>query len=126
MDIFYVIVLSIAVCLLILILTYIGIKMAYNATSSGQNEFTAQYSSCPDYWNVDSNGLCVIPASTAKNYGSIDTNNLGSFGINSGKTAVDFSAACWSTSGSSVCSKKSWTTSRGISWDGISNYNGCT
>ena len=126
MDIFYVLVLSIAIMLLILILTYIGIKMAYNKDAVGQNAYPPQFSNCPDYWQTNIDGTCVIPNSGGKNYGSINAGNPSSCGTNTQKNAIDFSAACWNTSGSSVCSKQLWSKMNNVSWDGISNYNGCT
>jgi len=123
MDIFYIIVLSVAIMLLILILTYIGIKMVYNRNSAG-NTFPPSYSPCPDYWQSDSTGKCVVPNSGALNRGdgTYETNKPS--GYSDGK--IDFTATAWTTNGSSICSKRTWANSNNVVWDGITNYNGCT
>jgi hypothetical protein len=126
MDIFYIIVLSVAIMLLILVLTYIGIKMMYSRNSS-TNTFPPTASACPDYWDSDSNGRCVVPGSNATNHGSIDPSKLNSntCGYVS-PNSFDFNASCWTKSGSSICSKNLWAKQNNITWDGITNYNGCT
>jgi len=123
MDIFYIIVLSVAVMLLILILTYIGIKMVYNRNTSG-NTFPPSFSPCPDYWQTDSAGHCVVPSSTATNRGAGTYTSSNTPGYSDGN--IDFTASAWTTNGSSICSKRTWANSNNVVWDGITNYNGCT
>ena len=123
MDIFYIIVLSVAIMLLILILTYIGIKMVYNRNSAG-NTFPPSYSPCPDYWETDSNGYCVVPGAQSINRGSGPYSSSTTPGFNNG--SVDFTVAGWTNNGSSICSKRTWANSNNVVWDGITNYNGCT
>jgi hypothetical protein len=125
MDIFYVIVLSVAVVLLIIILTFIGIKMANNKTTEGTNSFPPQYATCPDYWQVNSDGTCAIPASGGRNYGSINPNNPSPVGYDSSKKSINFNASGWAATGTSICNQKAWANSNGVTWDGVSNYNGC-
>jgi len=153
MDSFYTIVLSIAVVILILILTYIGVIMSYN---NGAGTFPPQYSMCPDYWNVSSvdSNSCLIPTDvTHKNIGPIskksDGKLLSSLYDSAGKlllnksntpgiycdgtscsgnklNAINFGDAGWTKSGiSPVCAKRTWANNFGIVWDGISNYNSC-
>ena len=124
MDIFYIIVLSVAVMLLILILTYIGIKMVYNRNAAG-NTFPPSYSPCPDYWQTDSAGHCVVPSATATNHGTGPYNSAPGYSSIPNDN-IDFTASAWTTNGSSICSKRTWANSNNVVWDGITNYNGCT
>jgi len=134
MDKFYLIVLSIAAILLILILTYVGLLMrAANASTVG---FPPVIASCPDYWasGIDVSS-CAIPAQGSKNTGSIyDVRNNNALSLNTTNTPgyaavnkdVVFSDPGWSSGGSNpMCAQKKWANQYGIQWDGISNYNGC-
>ena len=69
MDRFFIIVLSIAVVLLILILTFIGLMM--KSTSTNNAVFPPVVNTCPDYWSVGMDtSSCAIPTdSTQKNVG---------------------------------------------------------
>jgi hypothetical protein len=60
MDYFYVVVLSIAVVLLILILTFIGLAFRSSKNSA---TWPPVAGSCPDYWDVDptNQNYCIIP-----------------------------------------------------------------
>jgi hypothetical protein len=114
MDTFYIIVLSVAVCLLIFILTFIGIKMAYNrrSSTSGTNQFPPVYSTCPDNWTADTQGNCVP-----------GTLNLGSY--TGGQ--INLNDSTWGSAGlTKTCALKKWANTNNISWDGISNFNACT
>jgi hypothetical protein len=119
MDIFYVIVPSIAICILILMLTYIGIRMANNSTSV----FPPQYSTCPDYWTV-TNGICTIPDATNRNYGALASVKNWSKSVpagsvyNSANGTIDFSKSL-------ICDLKKWANGQNVTWDGVSNYNSC-
>jgi hypothetical protein len=114
MDTFYIIVLSVAVCLLILLLTFIGIKMAYNRRSSTdeKNRFPPKYSTCPDHWTADTDGKCTPSGSL----------NVGSFtGL-----SININDSDWGTAGvTKSCALKKWAAKNDISWDGISNFNAC-
>jgi len=136
---FYGIVLTIAIILLILILTYVGIVMQ-NSKTSGKVVFPPVESKCPDYWEYTGNS-CVVPDSGSMNTGSIyDSNGFilinasSTFGLTSGNsitgngisTYVDFNDKSWSSLGlSGVCQKQKWASMYGIQWDGVSNYNSC-
>jgi hypothetical protein len=134
MDKFYIIVLSIAAVLLILILTYVGLLMT-SKTASTQN-FPPTVATCPDYWpsGVDPSS-CAIPVSGSKNTGSIyDIHNNNAILLNGTNTpgygsinkAITFSDKGWSAGGSNTaCAQKKWANQYGIQWDGISNFNGC-
>lgn len=130
---FYTIVLIIAVVLLILTLTYVGIKMSTAKYNNKTNvPFPPVMSTCPDYWQVNGN-VCVIPANGKLNTGSIYDLNGNSvlnanstFGYDSGNSIIDFKNETWGKMGkSSICQQKDWTGKYNIIWDGVSNYNNC-
>jgi len=134
MDTFYIIVLTIAAILLILILTYVGLTMR-NASASN-NSFPPTINSCPDYWASGTDpSSCAIPTYGSKNVGSIyDINNNHALILTSSNTSgfstankdIVFSDPGWVAGGSSsICSQKKWANQYGILWDGVSNYNGC-
>lgn len=120
MDLFYFIVPSIAICILILILAYVGIRMTYY----NNVPFPPQYSSCPDYWTVTNQGYCVVPQPTHRNYGGLDTIKNWNASIPAGSFnhpevgAIDFSK-------SRICDLKKWANTYSIYWDGVSNFNRC-
>jgi hypothetical protein len=125
MDIFYIIVLSIATIVLILILTYIGIQMTNKQTSS--STFPPTSSTCPDYWSLASDGKSCLVKTTGRNAvgGEYQSSNVKS-GYNSGLSSIDFTDPGWSADGkSAVCAQKTWADSEKISWDGVTNYNKC-
>jgi len=133
MDIFYIIVLTVATIILILMLTYIGIQMRNKTGTSGTYPPVATM--CPDYWTVGSDGVsCVIPSSsTSKNAGTLyNTGNVLQItstttpGYNSGNVTINFTDKGWSSTGkTSACAQKQWSSTNSIVWDGVSNYNGC-
>jgi hypothetical protein len=137
MERFYFIVLSIAVVLLILILTIIGILMARKNVST----FPPTMSQCPDTWKIATDGSsCLIPTGTSsKNVGNIyndatNTTLTRMFSTNTPGISADHSSVLFSDSGwsagpyagmTSTCAQKQWTTRFNLNWDGVSNYNGC-
>jgi len=58
MEQFYVIVITIAIVLLILALTYIGVFLIGDDTT--QVTFPPHSNQCPDYWEVNGDGSCEI------------------------------------------------------------------
>lgn len=130
---FYTIVLIIAVVLLILILTFVGIKMATAKYNNQTNvAFPPVMSTCPDYWKVDGS-YCVIPqngkTNTGKIYDLLGNSILSSndtYGYVSGNSYINFNDTKWGLLGkSSICQQKDWTGKYNIIWDGVSNYNNC-
>lgn len=119
MDTFYTITLTIAIVLLIIILTYIGLKIR---GSKSKAIYPPQVSNCPDGWiSNEIGGNCNIPNITPNpyNFRSSDTYGLG---VNT----IDFSDKGWfNNNTSSVCNKNAWANKYNITWDGITNYNGC-
>ena len=72
MNSFQVIVLSIAVVILILVLTFVGVLMS---RTTGSTVFPPTANDCPDYWQVRSDGTgCNIPMPGAANLGSVYNN----------------------------------------------------
>ena len=124
MDIFYIIVLSIATILLILLLTYIGIKMKASKLSGGP--YPPIKNSCPDYWTINDKGKCVQPGVNGRNRGKDALNDTNTKGYDKNKNAVDFNDKGWTSGGSSsMCAQQKWANTNGILWDGVTNYNGC-
>jgi hypothetical protein len=127
MDIFYIIVPTIAIVILILILTYIGIKMANNRVATASNAYPPQKSTCPDYWQVNpTNGYCMVPSQGTRNSGTINKYDKVT-GYDAGSNSVNFQKTEWATNGgSTICGVKSWCKTNNITWDGVSNYNACS
>jgi hypothetical protein len=108
MDQFYTIVLAVAVIILIITLTYIGIKMK---SSKASQPFPPVANTCPDYWTTtDASGNTCIPQHGVNNPTNITS-------IPSIKNTE-----------STICGKnglKQIVNSNSIVWDGVSNYNSC-
>jgi hypothetical protein len=113
MDSFYLAVLGIAVVLLILILTGVGIMMT---GSSNAEVWPPSKNTCPDYWQVDTAdaSLCLVSASNA---GTLD-GNITSMDFNNPAFASNYQTT-------QVCALRMWALANGIEWDGVTNYNGC-
>lgn len=123
METFYLIVLSVAIILLIIILAYIGV---YGMNEKSKSAFPPVKYDCPDYWQKNEEGKCVIPTS-GPNMGAFNGGDLiPPPGINTNNIdAIDFEDPAWSASGSSRCAQKKWANDNGIVWDTVSNYNQC-
>ena len=119
MDTFYIIVLSIAVVLLILILTFVGIMMKRQDSST---VFPPTVNTCPDFWTVDA-GKCIIPTPGSPNASASTSSSTDAPYASDGK--IDPNDVKWSKDGSAICNQRKWANKEGISWDGVSNYNGC-
>jgi hypothetical protein len=137
MDLFYIIVLSIAVGILIILLTFIGIGLRKNGGfgASQGGAWPPIESACPDYWTVDSSDpkYCIVPPidqSTGlvpRNTGSIYKDNSIDSGFSSATRAYDASnkKIDFTDPYYTACNKKSWAKKWGVYWDGYTNYNGC-
>jgi hypothetical protein len=120
---FYIIVLIIAIIILILALTSVGLLIGRLNSSK---TFPPSASDCPDYWVVnESNGSCTIPTgdlavnAPASGYSTTDTYGLLS-------DAIKFTDAGWKNEGiSELCAKKKWANKYSVLWSGVSNYNSC-
>lgn len=127
MDVFYIIVSVTALVTLIVFLTYIGIKMAYDKTASGNNAYPPIKSSCPDYWTMY-NGRCLVPNYGTRNTGSVTQSTVSQIpGYHKEDNTIDFNDQAWTTTGgTAICNQKKFASMAGVTWDGVSNYNGCT
>ena len=121
MESFHTIVLTIAVIILILVLTVIGIMMTNKTYDS--SVYPPTTNECPDYWTSNGSGSCTADTANIGD-GSWKTGTNTTKGRN-GNT-INFNDAGWSSNGgTALCNQKDWAIKYGISWDGVSNYNGC-
>lgn len=143
MELFYKIVIFIAIIILILILTYVGILLSEQSSNSTEVGFPPVKNSCPDNWkaiiNHNNETFCEVPTKkTQKNAGYIlDKSSIGqnttaaenTFGYDNttfGKPVINFNSTLWSGSGVTAdCAKKQWADTYDILWDGITNYSKC-
>ena len=135
MDVFYTTVLAIALVILILILTYIGIIMLYYKP---KQTFPPSLATCPDYWQVylnangDSSG-CIVPRGTpsintgiATEQSYMNAPGYKGAGTSLGQPYINFNDTTWNTGGKPpICNQKVWANRNQIVWDGVTNYNGC-
>ena len=133
MDYFYLVTLIVAGILLILGLTYVGIRLGQQYSKGIEDAvFPPVSKTCPDRWGSEKDGekvLCKIPGATDINSGvSPDDYKVRTIthGLNAGKDAIDFNDEGWAKKGvSNTCALKKWANTYNIQWDGITNYNGC-
>lgn len=129
---FYIVVVLVAVTVLILFLTFMGLLLR----NQGSNEiFPPQSNNCPDYWTSDDKGKCFKPTvksfSTSDpaailNVGGLTTLPLKSAPYSTDGISFDTKDPLWSSNGqSAICAQKSWSNNNGIMWDSISNFNKC-
>jgi len=131
METFYIIVITVAIICLILTLTVIGIILSSQKTDV---VFPPTKNTCPDYWTAEKNtegtteNKCTPSSLNVGTYANVDdvVKKLKDSGYGDG-TSVDFGDPAWATNynTTSECALKSWANKNDISWDGISNYNGC-
>lgn len=134
MDYFYIIVISVAIAMLIILLTFVGISLRKKSVSSQGGVWPPFESTCPDYWQIDSTAseYCLIPGyDRTKNKaprntegiytsdGSLKINSTNTPGFESDKNRINFSNTYYT-----ACNKQKWANANGIMWDGYSNYNG--
>ena len=133
MDSFQIIVLVVAIILLIIIFTSIGIITKYYSTEN--NLFPSMANTCPDTWGVTTQNTCTVPQNGALNSGALYSTGGSSLNIDaantpgyiSAKNEINFSDnTIWAGDGkSALCNKKRWASKYGIAWDGITNANIC-
>lgn len=128
MEWFYLTVLSIAIILLIIMLTFIGSRIVNNDKSSTTDIYPPVQNTCPDLWQAEQVAdiiQCTIPTN-GTNIGNLKGSkritDLAAgeiIGLNTNKDAINF--ASYETE----CDKKRWADKYNIKWDGVSNYNQC-
>jgi hypothetical protein len=122
MNSFQVIVLSMAVIVLVLVLTFVGVVMSKQNSSQ---VYPPTLNDCPDYWEVRADGSgCNVPVKGRANSGpakfTSDTKALLTDTKIASGQYINFKDNAWA----SVCTKQCWATNNGIKWDGVTNYNG--
>ena len=128
MDIFYIIVLGVAVSLLIIVLAIIGVGMT---RKNGKGDaWPPIESTCPDYWKIDpSTGNCVLPTKDSRNTGALykkdgtmakGVTTTKGYDTTTPSPSIDFTKPYWI-----ACNKQTWAKTFDVYWDGYSNFNGC-
>lgn len=107
---FYKTVSIIALILLIICLSFVGVAMVQSATKS---KFPAHDSQCPDFFVMNSNGECVDEKGLLLSSAAADCNNK----------KFEIPAEGWPSSGpySERCIKQKWAKKCKVNWDGITN-----
>lgn len=120
---FYSIVVVIAIILLIIGLTIVGLTL-----KKKQNVvlFPEYQNTCPDFWTLTSANKCT-PPTTAINTPSPSkvgqySNNAVTKSSANAITSIDVSENSWE----SICTKSKWAKNVGILWDGVANNNACS
>lgn len=129
MEQFYVIVITIAIVLLILALTYIGVFLIGDDTT--QVTFPPHSNQCPDYWEVNGDGACVIPGTNDVNFGNAGTavgfvkKEDDGITVDDSYPQPDLTNTNISFENRTICEKKRWANTFDVVWDGVTNYNKC-
>lgn len=122
---FYLIVLSIAVIILIIILTSIGLTVKNAKTNA--NIFPPVAALCPDYWEIDPSGnQCIIPTNELNDGGGLSAlSTAGTYGLSGDR--INFSDPKWTNNSTTnqMCAQRSWALANNIIWSGVSNSNQC-
>jgi hypothetical protein len=104
---FFAVLIIIAVVVLVVILTYIGMNMTSKTAVAA---FPPDQLACPDYWTQDANGNCIA-----------GTSNLGVF-----KTGYSINPKKITGTGMTpICAQKHWANTNNVVWTGVDNYNKC-
>ena len=107
---FQVTVLIIAIILLILALTFIGISLKNsNTTANTNNVWPPPVADCPDYFAQDICGSDIR---------CINTHHLGTCNLDKASYSVSFSDPKF-TGADGSCNKYTWAKGCNLSWDGI-------
>lgn len=102
------IILILAIIILLISLVVIGITLGYSKSKININKAPV----CPDYWTVDD--------SDPNNIKCTNTQNLGTCPATAGSSNLEMNFGVAPYIGANGnCSKYTWATNCGISWDGI-------
>lgn len=131
-DSFYLIILSVATFILILVLGFMGWMLSHQKDEIMFPQVTI---SCPDFWTLSDNNVCMLPEGGKFNRGANGSltkyRAVGSAtdvdvpGINDEQTGFDSSDAGWGTGKSATCNKRKWANDNDIVWDSVTNVNFC-
>ena len=153
MEYFYIITIVVAITILILILGFIAFTMKLGNNKAIWPPFSEPcpifWNISGELIDI-SNAVCIVPFYTGINTGSIySTGNAFVAGNNyvagnnfipttftstpgykrtetNINNYINFNDIGWNSTGvSSICAKKNWANKYGISWDGVTNFNGC-
>lgn len=126
---FYSIVLLIAIIILIIALTIVGLTLKNKKNVKPFPDFKT---TCPDFWTVDAiDGLCKPSTTTPINtplpakvndYVNANVATSGTTSTDKKIVSIDPDNSKWA----SVCTKTKWAKNVGILWDGVTNNNDCS
>jgi hypothetical protein len=130
---YYTIVLVIAIILLIISLSVIGVTLT---SGSNKKNFPEFHDTCPDYWTLTTDGdniVCTPPSSGINTPDQLAYVGNSHTVTHAGVTAVKNSSNKWSitkldlssSNWMSICDKSSWAKKNKLVWDGVSNNNTC-
>jgi hypothetical protein len=130
-DSFYLIILSVAIFILILVLGFMGWMLSHQKDEIIFPQVTI---SCPDFWTLAEDNVCMQPDAGKFNRGDGSltkyraigsATNIDVPGINKDETGFNSSDAGWGTGKSATCNKRKWANDNGIIWDSVTNVNFC-
>ena len=135
-DSFYLIILSVATFILILVLGFMGWMLSHQKDDIMFPQVTI---SCPDFWTLSDNNVCMLPEDGKFNRGADGSltkyraigsaTNVDVPGMKSDNSQIpvgfDSSDAGWGTSKSATCNKRKWANDNDIVWDSVTNVNFC-
>ena len=121
MDYFYIIVVVVAVVILILCLVAVGLSLQ---TKNTADPFPKLQAPCPDGWAVSDSGVCTM-GSVNKGSPVARTGTTLSGTIETNVWSSLTSNAFTPNTTATICNKRAWAIDKGITWDGVSNYNQC-
>jgi hypothetical protein len=124
MQQFHFIVISCALVIFILVLTYMSIMMSYAAKTAA---FPPSANVCPDTWTFSADtSACIIGAAGTNGGSPVLTASTPNVQMLNGKMSLLPFSSAWGSSGqTAVCAKKKWALQNGVAWDGVANYNAC-
>jgi hypothetical protein len=120
---FYTIVIIIAIVILVIALTVVGVTLSNKKNTI---PFPDYQNTCPDFWTLENNGTtCKPPLSNmntpSPNKAVVAAKHDGVTSVNKTITTIDVRDDNWV----SICDKSSWAKKSGILWDGVTNNNTC-
>ena len=108
------------IIIVLILLTILGVIM-YN--SQGNQIFPSIYPPCPDYYSINSSGLCT--GSTNVWDFTKDSVSVPNYTGNPLCSQMNFSGVPFTNAGigktSGLCAKKTWASTCNVTWDGITN-----
>ena len=122
MDSFYSTVTTVAFIILLIVLIMMGIAMHKKDEDA---VFPTYATDCPDGWGIEENG-CKVPSTDFQNYPMYPEMLEDARFKGPGKIIEENEPGLLSFSkNATICDKKTWANTIGVSWDGVTNYNKC-